>query len=92
MGGRIKGQESQEPRAVKRRAATAAKKAAAKGAPPADPGGLKVSTESIVVDPPAKKKAPAAPAQQYHCANCLGSVTKSDSHCPTCEVRLGWEG
>jgi hypothetical protein len=88
MAGRKKGELSQEPRAVKRREETAARKAV-KGVPFADPGDPTVSTEPIVVESPAKKT---VPEQKYHCANCLGPVVRSDAYCPTCEVRLGWEG
>jgi hypothetical protein len=94
---------SQEPRAVRRRAATVERKAAKKAAKKAAGGETvasrraatvalmaELSGDPIVVNAPVKSKRAPAPVQAYHCGNCKGAVTRADSRCPTCEESLLW--
>jgi len=101
MGGRVRGELSQAPRAVRRRAATAAAKLVdSPGDPLGDPFGdfpAAVSTDPIVVDTPAKPPALTESEIEvippaYVCANCKSEVQHGDSHCGTCETRLAWDG
>jgi len=88
MGGRIKGELSQTPRAIERRQETANRKAAA---------GLVVEPDDRddqldQGDQAAKRET--IDAEQditYLCANCEDEITRSDTRCSACGLRLLWD-
>ena len=62
--------------------------------PISSPGEL--STESIgvvtTVTVPEPVAAPAEEPPNYHCENCKGPVSVTDTQCDTCEESLDWSG